>query len=298
MIYDIVILTDHRYLKDSKDPYKHNVYLEDSLLKQAIQNYNLRVGRKSWDDPKFDWSSTNYVIFRTTWDYFDRFSEFMNWLAMVSQQTKLLNTEALIRWNLDKHYLNDLADKNINITPTMFIEKGDKRSLKMHQSLLGWKNMVLKPCVSGAGRHTYKLTPHTILNYEEVFAKLVKEEAMILQPFQHHIETLGEVSMMVIDGAYTHAVLKKAKAGDFRVQDDFGGTVHDYSPTAEEIEFAENAVKACFEIPIYARVDIFKDNTNNWCLSELELIEPELWFRNEPDAADQLANAIFKKIVK
>ena len=28
-----------------------------------------------------------------------------------------------------------------------------------------------------------------------------------------------------MNGIYTHAVLKKAKSGDFRVQDDFGGSV-------------------------------------------------------------------------
>ncbi|MEO0438812.1 MAG: hypothetical protein AAF098_18120, partial [Pseudomonadota bacterium] len=65
-----------------------------------------------------------------------------------------------------------------------------------------------------------------------------------MQPFQHRIVSEGEVSMMVFNGQFTHAVLKKAKAGDFRVQDDFGGTVDDYTPTEEEIEFAKNTVRA------------------------------------------------------
>ena len=101
--------------------------------------------------------------------------------------------------------------------------------------------------------------------------------------------------MMVFNGKFSHAVLKAAKPGDFRVQDDFGGSVKMYTPTVEEIEFAENTVKACQELPIYARVDIFTDNDNHIALSELELIEPELWFRYFPQAAKKLASAIKDK---
>lgn len=79
-------------------------------------------------------------------------------------------------------------------------------------------------------------------------------------------------------------------------QDDFGGSIQDYTPTDEEIEFAEASVKACNELPIYARVDIFEDNDGCIALSELELIEPELWFRSNPDAAKFLAQSIKQKI--
>ena len=91
---------------------------------------------------------------------------------------------------------------------------------------------------------------------------------------------------------YSHAVLKQAKAGDFRVQDDFGGSVTTYNPSETEITFAVNATKACPELPIYARVDIFTDNANQLAVSELELIEPELWFRNNHKAAGILAKQI------
>ena len=119
---------------------------------------------------------------------------------------------------------------------------------------------------------------------------------MMLQPFQENIITHGEYSFILIDGKYTHAVLKVAKPGDFRVQDDFGGTVHNHKATKEEISFAENAVKACIEKPMYARVDVIIDNNNKLAISEIELIEPELWFRKHHDAAVLLARAIKKLI--
>ena len=132
--------------------------------------------------------------------------------------------------------------------------------------------------------------------YETIYKSLIINESMMLQPFQNNIIIKGEISMILIDGIYTHAILKKAKVGDFRVQDDFGGSVHNYIPTDEEITFAENAIKTCPELPVYARVDIFTDNDNKIALSELELIEPELWFRHNPEAANKLAKAIKLKL--
>ena len=295
--YDCVILTDQRYLNDSKtDAYKHNVYFEDRLVYHALEELGLKTLRLAWDDMFFDWSSTKSVLFRTTWDYFDRFEEFLKWLETVSKQTTLLNSEAIIRWNIDKHYLLDLQKKGIHIAESHFIEKGAKVTLEKLHDILNWKETVLKPCVSGAARHTYRLNPDNLNEHESIFQELIAKEAMMLQPFQYNIVTKGEISMMVFNGNFTHAILKKAKAGDFRVQDDFGGSIQDYTPTDEEIEFAEASVKACNELPMYARVDIFEDNDGCIALSELELIEPELWFRSNPDAAKFLAQSIKQKI--
>jgi acyl carrier protein phosphodiesterase/glutathione synthase/RimK-type ligase-like ATP-grasp enzyme len=292
--FDCVVLTDQRYLNKGKDQYTQNVYTEDDLVLKALKNEGLNATRLAWDDTNFDWSNTKTILFRTTWDYFDRFDEFSIWLENVSKQTLLLNSETIIRWNIDKHYLNDLKAKNIHIAETFFIEKNTTKTLKEIHKSLNWKETVLKPCISGAARHTYKLNEENIEKHETIFKKLINKEALMLQPFQHNIVNKGEISLMVFNGTFTHAVLKKAKAGDFRVQDDFGGSVHDYKPTKDEITFAENAVKACIELPIYARVDVFEDNNGKIALSELELIEPELWFRKHPEAATILAKAISK----
>lgn len=295
-IFDCIVLTDNRYLKDSNDAYKHNVFYEDQLLVQALKSHGLAVERLAWDHPSFNWSTTQCIVFRTTWDYFDRFDVFSTWLNQVSKVTQLINSEALIRWNLDKHYLQDLDTKGIPIPETEFIKQGTLISLRRLHERLGWSETVLKPCISGAGRHTYLLKPETIDEHEAIFKTLLAKESMMLQPFQHNIVNQGEISMMVFNGLFSHAVLKKAKPGDFRVQDDFGGTVHDYSPSSREIEFAENAAKACPELPIYARVDIFYDNNDDLAVSELELIEPELWFRFYPRAAMVLAKIIKEKL--
>ncbi len=291
--FDITLLTDKRYHQPvDPDWYIQQILDDDALLQSALESRGLRVARTYWDDPAFDWTQTRCAVFRTTWDYFNRFSEFSLWLDQTSLLTRLINPLELIRWNLDKHYLRDLSEKGLRIPPTCFISCGDRRSLQEIASSCEWPDMILKPAISGAARHTYRVNTDTIKDHEEIYRKLISEESMLLQEFQQRILTEGEISLMVIGGQYSHAILKKAKPGDFRVQDDFGGSVHDCQPTADEVQFAEQAVSLCQSEPVYARVDILRNNQGQICLSELELIEPELWLRNYPPAAERMAAAL------
>ena len=297
MIYDIVILTDSRYEKpETTDWYIEQILLEDGLVQKALEEKGLKVIRKSWDAKDFDWTQSRYAIFRSTWDYFDRFGEFFSWFEKTRKVLEFINCPEIIYWNLDKHYLNDLKQSNINIPPTIFLEKGEQQSLNALFEKTEWTKAVLKPAIAGAARETFLIKKEEYLNYEKELQRLIKKEAMLFQEFQHQIQSKGEMSLIMIDGKFTHAVLKKAKPGDFRVQDDFGGTVVDYAPNKEEIAFAEKTIAVCPKETTYGRVDIFYDNDNRLSLGELELIEPELWFRKHPTAADKLADAIFMQI--
>ena len=296
-MFDVVILTDHRYVKpENTDWYIDQVLLEDQLLQTALEEKGLHVIKKDWADKHFDWTITKYAIFRTTWDYFERFDEFFIWLENTKNKTTFINSAEIINWNIDKHYLQDLAKNNINIAPTLFIEKEDTITLEHLFEKTNWKEAVLKPAISGAARHTYRVNPNNYKEHEKIFQELLKVECMLFQNFLKNITLLGEISLIMIGGKYTHAVKKTAKKGDFRVQDDHGGNVEKYQPTKEEIIFAENCLKASPFSPLYARVDIVYDNNNIISLSELELIEPELWFRNNPISANLLAEEIFNLI--
>lgn len=302
MNYDIVILTDRRYINPKKrDLYIDNILLEDELVSNALQELDLQVTRKSWDDGEFDWTTTKYTLFRATWDYFDRYDEFSNWFKKATRLTTFINSEKLLTWNIDKHYMRDLNANGVHIPRTLFIEPKTKTTLKESmikaKEALGFisADYVLKPCISGGARHTYKFKELDAEKHETIFQELITNEAMMLQEFQENIVDQGEISMMVFDGQFTHAVLKIAKSGEFRVQDDFGGSVQEHNPTQEEIDFSEKVVNAVPELPIYARVDIFKDNEGNLALAELEIFEPELWFRLNPQAAIVLAQTIKKR---
>ena len=294
-MYDITLLTDKRYLHFKEDDwYNNNIITEDSLVADALTKKGFKVTRTNWDNLDFDWTSTRFAMFRTTWDYFDRFKEFDIWMNAASHQTNFINPLSLVHWNIDKHYLADLESKGIKIPPTMFVESGCNIKLQDLMSSKNWQKYILKPAISGAARHTYLFDKSNVAQLESVFEELIANESMLIQEYQHQITEKGEVALMLMGGKFTHAVLKKAKAGDFRVQDDFGGTLHDFSPDRAMIEFAEKIVSCCPVNPAYARVDLIWSNTGELCLSELELIEPELWFRKHPAAADVLADAIMK----
>lgn len=295
MQFDLILLTEKQYVEPEKtDWYIDQVLLEDQLVLDALQKKGLTVAKKDWADPDFDWSTTKSVLFRSTWDYFHRFDEFEPWLQKVSKLTTLINPAEQILWNMDKHYLQDLATKGIPIVESHFIQRGTTKTLSELHAELGWDETVVKPTVSGAARHTYRLTPENYAEHEAIFAELIAKEDFILQPFQKNILTDGEVSHVVLDGKYSHSILKLAAKGDYRVQDDFGGSIHLYAPSPEEIEFAINAVNACDTLPLYARVDVIWDNNKELALIELELIEPELWFRKNDNAADLLAEGIYR----
>lgn len=294
--FDIAILTEKKYINPTETGwYIDQVLKEDGLVKRALEDLGYKVIIVDWSDPEFDWSSVKIAVFRTIWDYFHRFEEFQLWMNSVKDKTNFINSFDQILWNIDKHYLKDLESDGIPVVPSYFIEAGTKTSLiEIHQKL-GWNKSVIKPCVSGGGRHTYLLNPENWQEHEAIFQDLIASEAMMLQPFMNNITSKGEVSHVVIGGKYTHSVLKLAKDGDYRVQDDFGGTVHDYKPSTEEIAFAESVALACEPTPSYARIDLIWDNNDQLAVGEVELIEPELWFRNHPEAATKLALEIDRK---
>lgn len=295
--FDITILTDKRYDSPSIiNPYIQNVLHEDNLLFVALEKEGLKVCRTYWDNPNFDWSTTKYIIFRTTWDYFDRFDEFSTWLEKVNRLTTLINPKSLIYWNIDKHYLQDLEKLGVRIPPTLFIEKGDNSSLKETIEKTNWTEFILKPAISGAARHTYRINRNELSDYEAQFSALIANESMLIQEYQKQITTKGEIAFMIFGGKFSHAILKTAKPGDFRVQDDFGGTISSFEPNENEIRFAEDIVSKLSPIPIYARVDVIWDNNDDLCIGEIELIEPELWFRMAPLSADKCAKAIINFI--
>lgn len=295
--FDIALLTDSRFTAATAaedDWYLKNILAEDGLLQEALTRCGLTSVRVDWAAPDIDWSSFRCAVFRTTWDYFERFAMFDAWLNRIERETRLCNLGSTVRWNMDKHYLADLADRGVPVVPSRFLERGSARTLKELLVETGWDELVIKPCVSGAARHTYRVNRQTASERQSLITKLLEQEAMIVQPFQTDIVRTGEDSLMVFGGRFSHAVRKVAKAGDFRVQDDHGGTVHQYQPTDEQITLAEKAVAACHPVPVYGRVDMVRDNNGRLAVMELELIEPELWLRCHLPAAEQFADGIVR----
>ncbi|MFU8833525.1 MAG: ATP-grasp domain-containing protein, partial [Wenzhouxiangella sp.] len=248
--------------------------------------------RVDWADPNVDWHSFDAAVIRQTWDYFDRLDEFLAWLERVGSCTRVVNPAQVIRWNCDKRYLVELADAGVPTVPTIVIERQapapDLAGLFAHHR---FPEAVIKPVVSGAGRETYRVGHSQAGEHERTWQRLVADESMLFQPFMPAIVEHGEVSLVVIDGEVTHAVRKSAAPGEFRVQDDHGGTVHVHAPSEDEVSVARRALAATPEPVTYARVDLVGSDGGPLVM-ELELIEPELFFRHAPGAAGRLARSL------
>ena len=291
--YDVVVLTDSRYVNPLKtNTYISNVLREDELVINALKEKNLSVVKKDWNDSIFNWETTRSILFRSTWDYFDKFELFKKWFNKTKNKCLMINSTETIEWNIDKHYLLDLQEHQIPIPNSEFIKRGSSIDLSQLMQKKNWNEIVVKPTISGAAKNTYRLKKEEIIQFGPIWEKLIYKEDFIVQEFQNNVISEGEVAMIVIGGKFTHAVLKKAKEGDFRVQDDFGGSIAIYNPSEEMVKLAEKCTRILTPIPSYARVDIIRDNLGELAVSELELIEPELWFRLNPNAAQKLAQHV------
>lgn len=293
----LALLTEGRYERPRvASEYVANVLEEDRLLAAALAARGIDATRIDWARADADWARFDGGVFRTTWDYFERFAEFSRWLDAIEPRTRLWNPAATIRWNADKHYLADLDRRGVPVVPTVFVERGAHTGLAELMRAHGFDRAVLKPAVSGAARHTYVVERGGEAPHEPLFRALVDAEAMLLQPFQRDVVARGELAIVVIDGTCTHAVRKLAKPGDFRVQDDHGGTAHAERAGDDELALAARAVAACDPAPLYARVDVVRTNDGALAVMELELIEPELWLRLCPAAAERLAEALARRL--
>lgn len=292
---DVALLTDSRYVGSSAPPgdaYFGNILRDDALLQEGLAGLGLTSVRVDWADPEVDWSAFACAVFRTTWDYFDRIDAFRAWIDAVEGVTRLFNGAPLVRWNLDKHYLGELEAKGVPVVPSRFLERGDETPLARLLDETGWEDAVIKPCVSGAARLTFRVAPDTAASLDARLQEARAAEAFILQPFQASVPVSGEVTLVVVEGEVTHGVRKRARPGDFRVQDDHGGTVHPHTPVPREAEIALRAMAACPAQPLYGRVDLVEDIRGDLAVMEVEVIEPELWLRAHPPAAGALAKGI------
>lgn len=218
----------------------------------------------------------------------------MEWLDRVSARSTVWNSPALIRWNCDKRYLLELEAAGVPIVAThLATEELDVSAACL---ALGWESIVIKPSVAAGAYETlvFELPSHAG-PAQSHYDRLRQKGPVLLQPYIDGITVEGETSLVYFDGIFSHAVKKQPKAGDFRVQIEFGGKYTVVQPTDAQTETADRIIAALPEVPLYARIDLV-DVGGRPSLMELELIEPELFFLFVPEAAVELADMIRERI--
>jgi glutathione synthase/RimK-type ligase-like ATP-grasp enzyme len=265
---------------------------DDRLLVAALTERRVRSEPAIWNDDALDWAKYSAVVIRSTWDYHLHLDEFLAWLdRLESLDVRVLNAPSLVRWNAEKGYLRDLADRGVAIVPTRWVERGERSSLADIVRETGWTDVVVKPSVSASAHQTWRMSSDEAGAREAEFSSMVDSGRVLVQPFLEAIQTEGEWSLLFYGGEYSHGVLKRPRRGDFRVQQAHGGTSDVMEPSRDVIEQGRLALQAAGESTHYARVDGCVVD-GRFVLMELELIEPDLFLRANPAAPATLAAAL------
>lgn len=199
------------------------------------------------------------------------------------------NPVPLMRWNTDKRYLFDLEAKGVPVIPTLFAPALSEADIAVARVGFG-DTVIVKPPVSGGSDGTYRLAPGDGIPED------VRGTPMLIQPMMAAIATEGEYSLFYFGGVLSHAILKVPSAGDFRVQEQFGGREITVDAPAEACAVAEQALRAAPGEALYARIDMVRDANGALRLMELELIEPSLFLSHAPDGGKRFADTLSARL--
>lgn len=267
------------------DAFEHDQMME-SLTGDAPSSVMFEA--VSWDDKTTDWASYDGAIIGTTWDYWDRVDEFLETLEQIERQAPLFNPSGLVRWNSHKGYLRDLEARGATLIPTLWLDTADEVSARAAFAQLGSDDLVFKRQVgAGAdGQHRLKAgdaipdMPHP----------------MMVQPFLSAIQEEGEYSFIFVDGTLSHTLVKRAKAGDYRIQSSYGGVEAAVTPSQTDHAAAQSVIDMLDEPPLYGRVDMVRGGDGGLLLMELELIEPFLYPLQGPDLGSRMRAGLKRRL--
>lgn len=262
----------------------------DAVLAGALRARGAEVGAVPWDRLSPDAVKGATLCLRSTWDYHHRSDEFRGWItSLQSAGTSVRNPAETVLANMDKRYLAGLAEVGIAIPPTIWLEPGEHFDPMALLGEAGWDRGVLKPRISATAHGTVLVTAGAPVDRDLVGPAQVA--GGLLQAFIPEVVEFGEVSLVFIAGVCTHAVRKRARTGDFRVQHDFGGTATREAVAPGLERFGHQVLEASGATWLYARVDLV-ETADGPVLMELELIEPDLFLDQAPEAAERLAEGL------
>jgi glutathione synthase/RimK-type ligase-like ATP-grasp enzyme len=272
---------------------------DEPPLHLAFQKAGCEVEIAEWDDPKVDWGAFDVALLRSAWDYCERIGEFLAWVERASQVTHVLNPLPLVRWNTDKHYLAQLAASGAAVVPSTFVEPGGDPAVALRRFLdtNPQAELVVKPAIGAGSRDTQR---HLRSEFDAAVAHarrlLDAKRSVLVQPYLARVDKDGETALMFFEGRFSHAIRKgpllprggAATSGLFATE-----TITPREAGKDELRLAEKVVSVVpFGTPLYARVDLIRDDSGAPCVLELEMAEPSLFFVHAAGSAERFAAAV------
>lgn len=279
----------------------------DNLLDEPLAKLGWQTQLVPWRSENINWHWFDAVIIRSPWDYQDDASAFTTVLEKIDSSSAVLqNSLETVRWNIDKIYLNSLAENNVTIVPTLWKKNFSIKELADFFTYFNCQQLVIKPRISANADNTFWLKKESAEQFTIQLEEVFSQSEFMVQPFMNSVIEEGEFSLFYFDGQYSHAILKTPKADDFRVQEEHGGRLQAITPEKALLVQADGTLAAITkltgEMPLYARIDFVRisDETASeaFALMEAELIEPSLYFNMNDNSAQRFADAFNKRINK
>ena len=274
-------------------------------LTAALLALGVDVDPLPWDDPAATSASRlrgfDLVVVRSPWNYHHRADAYLAEIDRMAAVVAVLNEPALLRWNVDKRYLDDLVAAGVPVVPTRFVPPGgDLRSTLEDLAVGASGEFVVKPSVSAGSKNTARFRR----TQTDAAWRLVQDlhrlgKTVMVQPYLDRVDSDGETALVYVDGRFSHGLRKGPLlqldaglvAGTF-AEEEMSGRV----PDAAQRQVADRIIAVLVErfgsVPLYARIDLLDDAEGRPVLLEAELNEPSLFHLHAPGSAERFAAAI------
>lgn len=271
---------------------------DDQLIAQELCSRGIEVVSAPWDDPSQQWQKFRAIVIRSPWNYTLHFEAFKSWLEWIDEHdVTIFNPVPVLKDNINKTYLKDLESSGIPIVPTIWLLPSELERAHQEISKKGWKEVVIKPAISADARRTYRIHVGTPQELFETCNQVSQGTMVMIQPFLEDLAQVGEYSLLYYGGKLSHTVLKTPAIGDFRVQGKYGGTVKEVPAPEEAVRIGEQLNQSLVSSLLYARVDLARYQ-DQFCVVELELTEPSLYFSQSKGAVARFCDALQDKLDK
>jgi glutathione synthase/RimK-type ligase-like ATP-grasp enzyme len=266
--------------------------IDDEHAVAPLAALGWQVTTVSWRQTAVPWNRFEAVVIRSTWDYWNDVPAFLETLAQINRQTRLANPLDLVHWNLAKTYLRDLQGNGVGVVPTVWVDELPPGAIGKCAERLASDDLVIKPVVGANGQDAFRISPRDEPRRLREVAARFRGRPCMVQPFRANVLAEGEFSLFFFSGDYSHTILKVPAAGEFRSQEERGAEILSIVPEAKLLERGHQALAAVAPTPLYARIDFVRDAAGDFEVMELELIEPSLYLRTDPEAPARFARAV------
>jgi glutathione synthase/RimK-type ligase-like ATP-grasp enzyme len=264
----------------------------DRCLADALDQRGFQVESAPWNGPFEPFDGARAVVIRSTWDYHQTLDDYRAWLDRL-EPTQVFNAPDLVRWNLDKAYLTDLAARGAPL-PACTIVEADTALVAGALARLSLREAVIKPTVGASGVGVERVACGREAEALARFHAVTRSPRLLVQEFIPEVAA-GEIAGVFFGGAFSHGLRRVPATGEFRVNSQYGGRMEAAPLDDTTIEAMSRVLSSLPSEPLYARIDGVRRN-GRFVLMEVEVNEPGLGLHLAPGAGDRFAAALVARL--